>query len=163
MTRNLNKNESLLWNTLTIFTIILFIGTLLVIMASCNVFHDDLIGNPTETAPFIKQPEPHEPLVQGTITGLAADELFTLLILGVGSERGTGHGNGPWEAVISNARDGERYIVTVEVSGYISTPESYTIIVKEKIAYLVKNEQITSEEAKNLDFHFTSLATPTHE
>ncbi|MFC1878559.1 hypothetical protein ACFLZW_01475 [Chloroflexota bacterium] len=143
---------------------ILLSALVVVSMASCkNVVSNNSNKEPTETKPFRKEPEPQEPFIQGNFSGLADEELITLYIQGKGGQWGTRRGNGSWESVISNARDGERYSVTAEVPGYVSTPESYTIITQGEKAYLVKDGQITSDEAKNLDFHFTPLATPTQE
>ncbi len=115
----------------------------------------------TKTVPFRKQPEPQEPLIQGHFLGLTGDELIRFYIKGLGGQRGTWHGNGPWESVISNAREGERYEVTADVPGYQSSPPSYTIVIAGKKAYMVEGGQVTSKEATKLDFQFTPMITPT--
>jgi hypothetical protein len=116
---------------------------------------------PTETVPFRKQPEPQEPLIQGQFSGLTGDELIRFYIKGLGGQRGTWHGNGPWESVISNAREGERYVITAEVPGYQSSPANYTIVISGRKAYMVKDGEVTSEESTKLDFQFTPIITPT--
>lgn len=116
---------------------------------------------PTETIPFRKQPEPREPLIQGSFSGLADEELITLQIQGVGGQSGKRHGNGLWESVISNAREGERYVITAEVPGYQSSPAHYTVVISGRKAYMVKDGQVTSEEATKLEFQFTPIITPT--
>ncbi len=116
---------------------------------------------PTETVPFQKQPEPQEPLIQGQFSGLTGDELIRFYIKGLGGQRGTWRGNGPWESVISNAREGERYVITVEVPGYQSSPANYTVVISRRNAYMVKDGQVTSDQATKLDFQFIPIITPT--
>jgi hypothetical protein len=163
--KDIKKNQSTCFHGQIVTK--LLIGILFTItLASCN---GSLINpfvksdTPTPIPNPHSRPEPHEPIVTGTYSGLSDNELVRLYIRGTGGIQGTQRGNGSWEAVISNAMDGEQYVVTVEVEGYVSLPGSYTIIVQGKKAYIVKDGQITSEEAKKLDFHFTPLATPTHE
>ncbi len=122
---------------------------------------NNLIKEPTETIPFRKQPEPNEPLIRGQFSGLTGNELIRFQITGLGGQRGTWHGNGPWESVISNAREGEGYVITAEVPGYQSSPANYTVVISGRKAYMVKDGQVTSEEATKLDFQFNPIITST--
>jgi len=133
----------------------------LLIIGCRNTVINNSNDEPTETIPFRKQQEPQEPLIQGKFSGLTGDELIRFYIEGLGGQRGTWHGNGLWESVISNAREGEHYIVTAEVPGYQSSPASYTIVIYGRKGYMVKDGQVTSEEATKLDFQFTPIITPT--
>ena len=49
---------------------------------------------------------------------------------------------------------GRDYIVTAEADGYMSQPTSYTIHISGETAYVVRDGEVTEEEAVNLDFHF---------
>jgi hypothetical protein len=49
----------------------------------------------------------------------------------------------------------------MEVSGYKSSPISYTIIIVNEKAYVVEDGQVTTEEAINLDFLFKPVFPPT--
>jgi len=153
---SINRNKEK--NVITIIFIVIFILSMIGCMRIVNHNSNE---EPTKTLPFIGQPEPHEPFIQGSFSGLVDDELITLHIQGIGGNWGTGHGNGEWESIISNAREGEHYVVTAEVPGYRSSPASYTIIILGKKAYLVEDGQVTSEEALKLDFQFIPIITPT--
>lgn len=160
---NLGMRESRL-NRIT--GIIVALSLLILVLILSVVGCDDVVINnanekPTETVPFRKQPEPHEPLIQGKFSGLTGDELIRFYIKGLGGQRGTWLGNGLWESVISNAKEGEHYIVTAEVPGYQSSPASYTIVIFGRKGYMVKDGQVTSEEATKLDFQFNPIITPT--
>ena len=144
-----------------IITIIFTVLVTVSVISCKNTVINNSNKEPTETIPFRKQPEPQEPLIKGSFSGLVDEELITLNIQGVGGQWGTRHGNGPWESVISNAREGEHYVVTAEVPGYQSSPASYTIIILIGKAYVVEDGQVTSKEAKNLDFQFKPIMTPT--
>jgi len=52
------------------------------------------------------------------------------------------------------------YIVTAEAEGYISQPISYTIHINGDTAYVVRDGQVTDEEAVHLDFHFVLKDSP---
>jgi hypothetical protein len=52
------------------------------------------------------------------------------------------------------------YIVTAEAEGYISQPISYTIHISGDTAYVVREGQVTNEEAVHLDFHFIPKDSP---
>jgi len=128
--------------------------TLLLIVVSCTV-----IPSPRPiVTPEIpqKQPEPSRPLVKGEILGLPDGTIVTIHIrTPKGREAYTvgGPSPGPWEAVVTEA-SGLDYIVTAEAEGYISEPVSYTIHISGDTAYVVRDGQVTDEEAIHLDFHF---------
>ena len=65
----------------------------------------------------------------------------------------------PWQAIVHKA-GGFDYIVTAEAGGYISQPISYTIHTNGDIAYVVRDGQVTDEEAVHLDFHFVPKDSP---
>ena len=112
---------------------------------------------PTETKTDIKQPEPGTPIIGGEFFGLPDETLVTIRVNSqTGDEilHGTRVGNGTWEAVISNARELEFYTILAESEGFRSIPESYTIFIKEKVAYMVEEGTITTEEARHLNFQF---------
>jgi len=52
------------------------------------------------------------------------------------------------------------YIVTAEAEGYISQPISYTIHISGDTAYVVRDGQVTDEEAVHLDFLFVPKDSP---
>jgi hypothetical protein len=109
--------------------------------------------SPTPTPPA-KQPEPHLPLVEGSISGLPEDTLVTIHIRtpsGWEAIYGTQRGSGPWEAVVTQA-SGVDYVVTAEAEGYVSQPISYSIRLSGTTAYVVEGDQIR-DEAVHLDFH----------
>ena len=112
---------------------------------------------PTETVIDIKQPEPGTPIISGEISGLPDELRVTIRVrtqTGNEIQWGNRKGNVVWETVISNARESEFYTVLAEAEGYKSTPESYEIFIKEKVAYIVEEDTITKEEARHLDFQF---------
>ena len=57
------------------------------------------------------------------------------------------------KAIVHKA-GGFDYIVTAEAEGYISQPISYTIHISDDTVYVVRDGQVTDEEAIHLDFHF---------
>jgi hypothetical protein len=110
-----------------------------------------------------KQPEPSRPLIMGRMTGLSDNTIITFRITTFDGDEilwGTRQGEGPWEAIISNTRDGEDYIVSVEADGYRSEPVSYSIYVDELTAYMIEDDEIADKEAKHLDFHFVAVLLP---
>ena len=114
---------------------------------------------PTETIVDLKQPEPGTPVISGEISGLPDEMRVTIRVrtqTGNEIQWGNRKGNVVWETVISNARESEFYTVLAEAEGYKSKPESYTIFIKEKVAYIVEEGTITKEEARHLDFQFES-------
>jgi len=131
-------------------------AVLLIIMAAgCTV-----MSTATPTTPS-KQPEPQRPLVRGEISGLPDDTLATIYVrLPPGRVVDWGrHGNGLWECVV-RAAGGVDKVVTAEAEGYISSPVSYTIHLSGTTAYVVKDGQITTDEALHLDFHFKPVESP---
>lgn len=130
------------------------------ILASCTA---SPLPGPTVTSEIPrKQPEPSRPLIRGEISGLPDSTLVTIHIRTLqGREAYTigGPSPGPWEAVVTEA-SGLDYIVAAEVEGYISQPISYTIHISGDTAYVVRNGQVTDEEAVHLDFHFVPKDSP---
>jgi hypothetical protein len=107
---------------------------------------------------FQKQPEPQEPLIYGSITGVPDGTLVSVKLLTPSEREAVSinrEGNGYWEAVITDA-SGVDYVVTAIAQGYMSSPTSYTVHLDEDAAkvYLVVNGKVTANEAVNLDFHF---------
>lgn len=141
-------------------TYLLRIIGLALVLASCTA---SPLPGPTVTSEIPrKQPEPSRPLVRGEISGLPDSTLVTIHIrTPQGREVYTigGPSPGPWEAVVTEA-SGLDYIVTAEAEGYISQPISYTIHISGNIAYIVRDGQVTDEEAIHLDFHFTPKDSP---
>lgn len=137
-----------------------WIVTLLLIVMSCTAVP---LPEPTATSEIPpKQPEPSRPLVRGGILGLPDGTTVTIHIrTPQGREAYTveGPSPGPWEAVVTEA-SGLDYIVTAEAEGYISQPISYTIHVSGDTAYVVRDDQVTDEEAIHLDFHFDLSDSP---
>jgi len=102
--------------------------------------------------------EPQRPLIGGQISGLTGNILFTIHITTPEGREAVYHtqrGNGRWRAVVTKA-SGLDYIVTASAEGYVSSPISYTISISGTAAYLVDAGQMTSNEASQLDFNFTS-------
>lgn len=115
----------------------------------------------TPEIPF-KQPEPSCPRVKGEVLGIPDGTFVTIRIqTPEGWEARTVKGPfpGPWESVVTEA-SGMDYIVTAEAEGYISQPISYTIHISGETAYLVRDGQVTNEEAIHLDFYFVPLQSP---
>lgn len=139
---------------------LLRIISLALILASCTA---SPLPGPTVTSEIPrKQPEPSRPLVRGEISGLPDGTLVVIHIRTLqGREAYTigGPSPGPWEAVVTEA-SGLDYIVTAEAEGYISQPISYTIHISGDTAYVVREGQVTNEEAVHLDFHFIPKDSP---
>jgi len=109
-----------------------------------------------------KQPEPRQPLVEGQLSGLPDNVPVTIHVRTlVGQEVlwGKQQGSGSWEAVVTEA-GGVDYTVTAEAAGFISEPISYTIHLSGTTAYLVREGQVTTQEASNLDFQFVPEHSP---
>lgn len=118
---------------------------------------------PTAT-PIIppKQPAPSRPRVGGEISGVPDDALVTVHVRTSGGwEARTLKGPSPslWESVVTEA-SGIDYIVTAEAERYVSQPISYTIHISGNTAYVVREGQVTDEEAVHLDFHFVPEHSP---
>ena len=99
----------------------------------------------------------------GRMTGLSDNTIITFRITTLDGDEilwGTRPGEGPWEAILSNARDDEDYIVSVAANGYESEPVSYTIHIDELTAYVIEDGEITNQEAEHIDFHFVSVLLP---
>lgn len=129
------------------------------VVTGCTV----LTPEPT-TTPTIppKQPEPARPRVGGEISGVPEGALTTVHIrTSNGWEARTIKGPFPgfWESVVTEA-SGTDYIVTAEAEGYISQPISYTIHISGDTAYVVRDGEVTDEEAFHLDFYFVLEHSP---
>ncbi len=112
--------------------------------------------SPSQKAPD-KQPEPQTPLVQGTISGIAEDEIVHFLFTTLSGQEvswGSRMGNGDWISVITPASD-ENLVVSAWVEGYEVTPAQYQIQVVGDKAFVVEDGQVTDREALDLDFHFS--------
>jgi hypothetical protein len=126
------------------------------IMTGCTAPSPLFTPEPTAT-PMVppKQPEPSRPRVGGEISGVPDGTLVTIHIRTPGGWQARtikGPFPGHWESVITEA-SGTDYI-TAETEGYISQPTSYTIHINGDTAYMVRDGQVTDEEAIHLDFHF---------
>jgi hypothetical protein len=112
--------------------------------------------SPSQKAPD-KQPEPQSPLAQGTISGIADDEIVHFLFTTPsGQEIGWGsrQGNGDWHWVCGTDSE-ENLVVSAWVEGYEVTPAQYQIQVVGDKAFVVEDGQVTDREALDLDFHFS--------
>ncbi len=118
---------------------------------------------PTATpVSYPKQPEPSRPLISGQFLGLPDNTLVTFHVRPHEGQEvlwGTTPQGGYWEAVVTSAA-GADYVVTAEADGYVSQPVSYTIHLSGDYAYVVKEGQVTDEEAIHLDFHFIPKDSP---
>lgn len=103
-----------------------------------------------------KQPVPVQPSIGGEISGLPDDVNVTIRVRTLGGQevlRGKQPGMGSWKVAVTKA-GGVDYVVTAEVEKYVSRPASYIIHVSDDTAYLVRDGQVSNEEAIHLDFHF---------
>ncbi len=129
------------------------------VVTGCTVLKPEPTTTPTIPP---KQPEPARPRVEGEISGVPEGTLVTVHIRTPnGWEARTIKGPFPglWESVVTEA-SGTDYIVTAEAEGYISQPNSYTIHISDDTAYVVRDGEVTDEEALHLDFHFTPEPSP---
>jgi len=133
------------------------------IVIGCTTVPPLLPPEPTATAIIPpKQPEPSRPRVGGEISGVPDGTLVTVHVRTPGGwEARTVKGPFPglWESVVTEA-SGLDYIVTAEAEGYVSQPISYTIHISGDTAYVVRDGQVTNEEALHLDFHFVPKRSP---
>lgn len=109
-----------------------------------------------------KQPIPDRPLIGGQVLDLPNDVAVTIRVhtlAGREVRRIEQLGPGSWKVVITKA-GGVDYVVTAEAEGNVSKPISYTIHISGDTAYLVRNGQVTDEEAIHLDFHFVPKGSP---
>jgi len=116
---------------------------------------------PTPTS-VVKQGEPVRPLIGGQIAGLPEDVQATIYVRtpqGRTVSWGGAKVGVPWQAIVHKA-GGLDYVVTAEAEGYISQPISYTIHISDDTACVVRNGQMTDEEAVHLDFHFVPKDSP---
>lgn len=103
-----------------------------------------------------KQPIPVRPSIGGEISGLPDNVTVTIHVRTLGGQEvlwGKQLGNGSWKVAITKA-GGTDYSVTVEAEKYVSQPVSYIIHISDDTAYLVRDGQVSGEEAIHLDFHF---------
>ncbi len=108
-----------------------------------------------------KQPEPSRPRIAGQFSGLPDNVLVTFYVrtlTGREAVWGTWPSGGFWEATVAVSEG--NYVVTAETEGYVSQPISYTIYIDDEVAYVVRNGQITDEEAIHLDFDFVLENSP---
>jgi len=135
--------------------------TLLLVVTSCTPATPPSPTTTPEIHPT-KQPEPSRPLIGGQISGLPEDLEATIYVKtseGRIVSWGGATAEIPWEAVVHQA-SGFDYIVTAEAEGYISQPINYTIHISGDTAYVVRDGEVTDEEALHLDFHFAPEDSP---
>lgn len=133
------------------------------IVTGCTTVPPSLSPEPTVTAIIPpKQPEPSRPRVGGEVSGVPDGTLVTIHIRTPEDwEARTVKGPFPgrWESVVTIA-SGTDYVITAEAEGYVSQPVSYTIHISDDTAYVVRDGQVTDEEAIHLDFHFLPKDSP---
>jgi len=131
----------------------IYVSIFLIFLVVCSV---------SCTASTNKQPIPDRPLVGGRILDLPNDIAVTIRVHTL-TEREVRRreqlGPGSWEVVITEA-GGVDYVVTAEAKGYISQPISHTVHISDDTAYVVRNGEVTDEEALHLDFYFTPEPSP---
>lgn len=129
------------------------------IIAGCTAVPPLLAPESTATpVSFPKQPEPSRPRIEGDISGVQIGTLVTIHVRtpnGWEARTVKGPFPGRWESVVTEA-SGADYIVTAEAEGYVSQPISYTIRLIGDIAYIVRDGQVTDEEALHLNFDFVA-------
>ena len=131
----------------------------IIIVLACVVISCTTLSSSQPTITSViptKQPEPSRPLVEGEISGVSDGTLVTMHVrTPEGREAHTVKGPfpGSWEAVVTES-SGLDYIVTAEAEEYVSQPISYTIHISGDTAYVVRDGELTDEEAVHLDFHF---------
>ncbi|BCX03850.1 MAG: hypothetical protein KatS3mg053_1788 [Candidatus Roseilinea sp.] len=132
-------------------------------VTGCTTVPPSLSPEPTVTAIIPpKQPEPSRPRVGGEVSGVPDGTLVTIHIRTLeGWETRTVKGPFPgrWESIVTIA-SGTDYVITAEAEGYVSQPVSYTIHISDDTAYVVRDGQVTDEEAIHLDFHFLPKDSP---
>jgi len=114
------------------------------------------------TSPPTRRPIPDRPLIAGQILGVPNDEVVTIRVRALAGHEVlwmTQLGSGSWKVVITEA-GGVDYIVTAEAKNYVSQPVSYTVHISGDTAYVMRNGQVTGEEAIHLDFHFVPKESP---
>ncbi len=111
---------------------------------------------------FPNAPEPHGPIIKGTISGLPEGIVATITAR-LSSATGGGiygfRGNGPWEMEVTYDEEVQRKVVA-QANGYSVLPDEYEIYFKEGKAFLLQGGVKTDREATNLDFVF-SPSSPT--
>lgn len=131
----------------------IYVSIFLIFLAVCS--------SSCTTSP-VKQPIPDRPLIGGQILGLPNDVVVTIRVHTLAGREvvwGTRLGPGSWKFVITKA-SGVDYVVTAEAEDYVSQPVSYTIHISGDTAYVVRDGQVTDEEAVRLDFHFVPKDSP---
>jgi len=131
----------------------IYVLILLLALAVCTV---------SCTTPVTKLPMPDRPFIGGQISGLPRNATVTMRVHTLaGREVGRREqlGPGSWKIVITKA-GGVDYVVTTEAEGYVSQPISYTIHISGDTAYVVRDGQVTDEEAVQLDFHLVPMEAP---
>lgn len=141
--------------TVALLSIILLVGCTISPTATSTPALTPTRLNPT------KAPEPNRPIVRGWISGLPDDERATIYVRTLPNRVQTWgrRGNGPWEFTVGTP-GGLDKIVTAEAERYASHPISYTIHLSGTTAYVVEDDQITSNEALHLNFHFKPANSP---
>ncbi len=130
-----------------------YVYVVLILFAVCTV---------SCSVPARRQPIPDRPVIGGQISDVSDDAIVNIRVLTLAGEwvlRGTRMGSGPWRFVGMHAGSAD-YVVTAEAEGYVSQPISYTIHISGDTAYMVRNGQVTKEEAVHLDFRFVPKDSP---
>ncbi len=96
--------------------------------------------------------------IGGHISGLPDGVCATIQFEGNWRRGWAEYPNGPWKVGIHS--DEKEYAVTAVAEGYVSTPASYRVRVVSDTAYVVRDGQVTGEEAVHLDFHFVPKDSP---
>lgn len=139
-----------------VLLVILVMMVLLLLVVGCTPS-----PTATPTSP-LKQPEPQRPLIGGQISGILNGALVTIRVhtpSGWEARTITRLGSGAWESVVTEA-SGVDYVVIAEAESYASNPISYTIHLSGTAAYVVREGQVTTQEASNLDFQFVPEHSP---
>ena len=134
----------------------------LIILSGCNLriastTEPTLV--PTEVN-YPSAPEPHGPMIKGTISGLPEGIFATISVRKSSSASGGIIGdreNGPWEMEILYEENFQRKVIA-QAEGFSVQPPAYMIYFKEGKAFLVEDGIKTNHEATNLVFTFSSLS-----
>ncbi len=98
-----------------------------------------------------KEPIPPGVQVGGAIFGLPPGTIASISAVSDKSTSGGG-GNQSWDLALSPL--GDRYVVTAQAEGYVSSPVSYTVRIVGDKAYVVEGGQTIDKQADHLDFTF---------
>ena len=143
------------------FKIIVFI-LFYPILSGCNPvlkLTEKSMFTPTNNI-FPGAPEPHGPVIKGTISGLPEGFLATISARLSSADSGgiIGlRGAGAWEMEVFYDENVQRKVIA-QAEGYSVQPGEYAIYFKGGKAFLVQGGIKTDQEAMNLDFVFSTLS-----